>query len=71
MKKESNHKPPENAIKPPPPPAPPPLRLIRESWSACGICQKCGSTVERRFIFIDKKRCINDQCGFGKGETEK
>ena len=36
---------------------------IRESISSAGLCPKCQSTVERRFIFFGQKRCINSECG--------
>ncbi len=40
-----------------------PIKRCIKISSSAGLCSKCQSTVERRFIFFGQKRCINPECG--------
>ncbi len=43
----------------------PPLCRISNPDKGCGIlCPKCGSSMEIKYIFFGKKKCIHPECNF-------
>jgi len=46
---------------PPPLPKPPPFRLIRE-WDNGPMCEICGSSLKKKYLFFRTKYCIQSEC---------
>lgn len=46
----------------PPPPPPPLQRVIRNEGSSGRFCEKCRSSMIRKYIFFGKEYCVNHKC---------